>query len=312
LNIDLYIAELLYQFDRIVIPGLGAFIARYQPAFINNESNIIYPPRRKIIFSEDFKKDNGILAEYIAQKNNLSTEEAINELNVYCKNKIETLEKYGKVEFAKLGNLIKDNDRIIFKPEYKGNYLLQAQGMSEIKIEPKFSDKPLINKDQIVRKTIKKTYSRKPLLKRVLIYSAFGLVVILVLFYIDSVIYTDDEPLYYYENQFPKPESNTIDNIDKAIADQYDKKSALAYNETKITSNNQPHTYHIIAGSFNENINAEKLKNELFKKGFKAYVINSNGKYRVAVKSYSSKNDAISELDKFKKYLGNAIWVLEE
>lgn len=70
--------------------------------------------------------------------------------------------------------------------------------------------------------------------------------------------------------------------------------------------------YYIIAGSFGDLDNATSLMDDLKSQGFPAELIRTeNRMYRVAVKSYRSKQQAIDDLAYVKKYTGlEGCWVL--
>lgn len=67
-------------------------------------------------------------------------------------------------------------------------------------------------------------------------------------------------------------------------------------------SNNR---YFIIGGSFEEQLRAKKMASSI--EG--SEVIESDGRYRVSVASFSSKQEAFSSLDNYKSDFGNDIWV---
>lgn len=52
MNISKYILQLLYKYDKVTIPDIGAFTAKYQPAYINIENQVIYPPEEKLILMQ--------------------------------------------------------------------------------------------------------------------------------------------------------------------------------------------------------------------------------------------------------------------
>ncbi|HOF08168.1 MAG TPA: OmpA family protein, partial [Bacteroidales bacterium] len=84
-----------------------------------------------------------------------------------------------------------------------------------------------------------------------------------------------------------------------------------------ISSNTVPQKYfHIIGASVATNAEAEKIKNEYVKKGYQNAVIllRSDGKgYRVAYKSFPTKEEALKELEKLKKETNRSdLWILEQ
>ena len=62
--IDNYICELLYDHDCVIIPGLGGFIANFEPARIIRKQHTIMPPSKKIAFNGKLKNNDGLLADF--------------------------------------------------------------------------------------------------------------------------------------------------------------------------------------------------------------------------------------------------------
>ncbi|MDI6833939.1 MAG: OmpA family protein, partial [Bacteroidales bacterium] len=84
-----------------------------------------------------------------------------------------------------------------------------------------------------------------------------------------------------------------------------------------VSSNTVPQKYfHIIGASVTTYTNAEKIKNELIKKGYQDAVILSmpDGKgYRIAYKSFPTKEEAEKELERLKKETNNSdLWILQQ
>jgi cell division protein FtsN len=79
--------------------------------------------------------------------------------------------------------------------------------------------------------------------------------------------------------------------IRRAINRMTDKKRALMYKEPEDSK-----TYHIIAGSFQVRSNAIDYRDQLIKKGFKAKVLENESLFRISVKSFDEKEDALVEL----------------
>lgn len=75
-NLFRHIEYLLLSNDCVIVPGLGAFIAISRPASIDHDNGIILPPSRSVIFNQAVMSDDGLLANSIARKHNLSFDEA--------------------------------------------------------------------------------------------------------------------------------------------------------------------------------------------------------------------------------------------
>ena len=67
MNIEPYIAQLLYSYQCVTIPGFGAFLTEIQSAQLVESSNSFFPPKKMISFNAYLKNNDGLLANHIAQ-----------------------------------------------------------------------------------------------------------------------------------------------------------------------------------------------------------------------------------------------------
>lgn len=71
-----YIADLLFEHECVVIPGLGGFITKDHPASIHPLKHQFKPPSREIVFNPHLRTNDGLLLSLIAQSENLSYQDA--------------------------------------------------------------------------------------------------------------------------------------------------------------------------------------------------------------------------------------------
>ena len=62
-----YIADLLYRYNCVVVPGFGAFLAERTSARINDTTNTFFAPSKFIAFNEQLSTNDGLLVSYIAE-----------------------------------------------------------------------------------------------------------------------------------------------------------------------------------------------------------------------------------------------------
>ena len=70
--------------------------------------------------------------------------------------------------------------------------------------------------------------------------------------------------------------------------------------------------YLLIAGSFKNNRNAELLRDQLIRKGFKAEVRETGINFRVIIGQFADRQQAIQELRRMRSQLDQSVWLLEE
>ncbi|MDB5242229.1 MAG: sporulation protein, partial [Spirosoma sp.] len=64
-SVNDYLKKLLYQYECIIVPELGAFLTHYQAASFTESSGLYLPPRKRVAFNEALRLDDGILVNYI-------------------------------------------------------------------------------------------------------------------------------------------------------------------------------------------------------------------------------------------------------
>ena len=77
MNIEPYIAQLLYRYPCVTVPGFGAFLTEIQSAQLIESSNSFFPPKKMISFNAYLKNNDGLLANHIAQVEKTSYEYAV-------------------------------------------------------------------------------------------------------------------------------------------------------------------------------------------------------------------------------------------
>ena len=72
MNLEYHISQLLYRYQCVTIPGFGAFLTDYQSAQWHEPSNGFYPPKKLISFNSFLKNNDGLLANHLAQIENIT------------------------------------------------------------------------------------------------------------------------------------------------------------------------------------------------------------------------------------------------
>lgn len=93
IDMNSLIADLLYEQDTVIIPGLGAIIASYQAAEIDQVQGQIVPPTKKVSFNKNLTLDDGLLIASAQDKYQLSTSEVKKAVKYYVQEIQEGLEK---------------------------------------------------------------------------------------------------------------------------------------------------------------------------------------------------------------------------
>jgi len=128
-----YIESLLYRYECVVIPEFGAFLTQRQPARIDEEINEFYPPSKTISFNRQLKVNDGLLANHIAQAEEISYEQSLNKIYDFVENIRTSLDSHEQVSLGRIGLFYSQGEGFLFQPAGETNYLLESFGTSTIK-----------------------------------------------------------------------------------------------------------------------------------------------------------------------------------
>ncbi len=123
LNISKHINDLLYNHECVIVSGLGAFIVNKEETVIDQKRDYFSPNKKSISFNSQIKKNDGLLANYISETENISYEEACIHIAKFTKNILLKINNGENIQLESIGNLkINSIGEIIFDAYEKINY----------------------------------------------------------------------------------------------------------------------------------------------------------------------------------------------
>ncbi|MDG2228407.1 MAG: SPOR domain-containing protein [Flavobacteriales bacterium] len=135
-KIDQHIFELLFQHDCVILTDFGGFVANYVPAKVDENTQCIYPPAKRVIFNKYLTNNDGLLAHKIIANNSISYEQALIDISRFIGEIKSALSISKRFEIDKVGVLFLDpENNICFKPS-STNFLISSFGMSIVKAIP--------------------------------------------------------------------------------------------------------------------------------------------------------------------------------
>ena len=311
MKIELYIAQLLYRYQCVTVPGFGAFLTEIQSAQLIEGSNSFFPPKKRIAFNINLKNNDGLLANHIALAEKTSYEYALSAIQHEVFTWKKALEENEVLSIKNVGELRLNSDKnIVFTPNDQANYLTSSFGLA-----PFVS--PLV-KREIFEKEIS-VIEEKPTLTMVaeptktsFSYYKYAAILVLALGITASVGY----PMY--QNQIT---SETI-LVETAVQKQVQSKIQQA---TFFIENPVPAVtlsikspapakmpYHIMAGVYREEKNANKTLRILTRLGYDAKRIapNKNGFFPVLYGSYATFTEAEEAKKEINEKHNPDAWIL--
>lgn len=131
-----YISDLLFLHDCVIIPDFGGFICNYRSAYIDENSGVICPPGKDILFNRNLTHNDGLLVNWIAGKENITYDKATKQLILFCEDLKIRLNQKQRIVFGDIGVFFTDRRfNIIFEPG-KSNFFSEVYGMEIIETEP--------------------------------------------------------------------------------------------------------------------------------------------------------------------------------
>jgi hypothetical protein len=133
MDISRHISRLLFTHDCVIVPGFGGFVSNYQPTRVNKLQHQFHPPCKHILFNPSLTNNDGLLANEIAAGEAISYQEALQELAVFSRDTLRTLEQSKPVVFYNIGTLAIDGGGTIqFMQDHTINYLKNVYGMTSV------------------------------------------------------------------------------------------------------------------------------------------------------------------------------------
>jgi len=305
MNISSYIQDLLYRYECVVLPGFGAFLSQKQSAYIDDQSNEFYPPNKVISFNRQLIKNDGLLANYIAEVESVKYGTANNMIQEFVYDLENSLQNEAKAELANIGRLYLDReDRLQFEPFTEINFLTQSFGLDSYKTIPV--------QREVYKKQVEEIEEKAPLLftperrkSSLLKYAAIGLVALGISSFAGLNIYSSQVSKHNIAEQ-QEAESQLQEQIQQATFIIDNPLPPITFEVEKQSGN-----YHIVAGAFRVEENAQKKVDELRKDGHKARLLGANkyGLHQVVYSSHQSRREAINKLYAVKR-TNEAAWLL--
>lgn len=132
-----YIRQLLFGHDCVVIPGLGAFIANYQPARVRLQESRIFPPSKSIAFNRSLRQNDGLLVSLVSRSEGISYKEAEEKVQQFVQSCQSGLSKHRSYIFQDIGRLFYDQDEnLLFEPADTLNFLVDANSLPALELAP--------------------------------------------------------------------------------------------------------------------------------------------------------------------------------
>ena len=297
------INSLLYTNDCVTVPGFGSFIVNKFSSVYDEKKGKFYPPSRRVSFNPKIKNNDGLLANFISEKESISYEVAVKNIHnevISWKKKLNTepilLDNIGELSYN-------SDENIIFSPDLDSNHFLGSYGLPSIYYKKQQDLVSTYNESTLKKYNDLKGNSSISRVPDFVKYAAA-----LVIIFSTTVFLSNQYEEYNFQNQLILEQENrqkTIQRVESAVFD-FGSIPAIEL-EVKV----QVNKFHIIAGAFGVKSNADKLYKSLLSKGYNPtkLPLNDKGLIPISFDNFSNRKDAVIALRQLQMSENKDAWI---
>ncbi|WP_111879042.1 SPOR domain-containing protein [Aequorivita sp. CIP111184] len=307
MQLTTYIADLLYRYECVIIPGFGAFLTRYKSAHIDDSTNTFNPPSKVVSFNKQLQANDGLFANYVASVEKCSYETALQKIRKFTSEISISLSEGKTISFKNIGEFSLNEEKSLqFEPLQQQNYSTSSFGLSSF-ISPKISR-------EVYKETVASLEEKTPILftperreaKPYLKYAAIAVIAISAIGF---------GSLKLYESQVQKFNYAERQKANSLVENQIQEATFVIENPLPVLSLKLPkHTgmYHIVAGAYREEENADKKVEQLRDKGFSPLKMEPTryGLHQVLYASFEDRMEALKKLHEIQRVENTDAWLL--
>ena len=297
------INSLLYTNDCVTVPGFGSFIVNKFSSVYDEKKGKFYPPSRRVSFNPKIKNNDGLLANFISEKESISYEVAVKNIH----NEVISWKKKLNTEPILLNNIgelsYNSDENIIFSPDLDSNHFLGSYGLPSIYYKKQPDLVSTYNESTLKKYNDLKGNSSISRVPDFVKYAAALVIIIST-----TVFLSNEYEEYNFQNQLIFEQENrqkTIQRVESAVFD-FGSIPAIEL-EVKV----QVNKFHIIAGAFGVKSNADKLYKSLLSKGYNPtkLPLNDKGLIPISFDNFSNRKDAVIALRQLQMSENKDAWI---
>ncbi len=310
MQIEKHISDLLYRYQCVTVPGFGAFLTETVSAHVTGSASSFFPPKKVVSFNANVKNNDGLLANHVALQEKMSYELAVIKIGDVVNEWTYLLQNRNRVVLKNIGEISVNNEmNWIFEPFNSVNYLTDSFGLSSF-VSPEITREVLKQEVEILEEKTPIVFT--PERKRDYSYMKYAALFV-VMIGVGGFGYRT------YNNHI---ETKTL-AINKTVQEKVQQKIQQATfiidtpyeaSELKtVSTEDETMSYHIVAGAYRTEENANTAIADLKMEGFenaKMLPVNSRNLYYVVYDSFKQLTDAQIERKNIQKSHNPEAWLL--
>lgn len=313
MQIEKHISDLLYRYQCVTVPGFGAFLTETVSAHVTGSASSFFPPKKVVSFNANVKNNDGLLANHVALQEKMSYELAVIKIGDVVNEWTYLLQNRNRVVFKNIGEISVNNEmNWVFEPANTVNYLTDSFGLTPF-VSPEITREVL--KQEVEALEEKAPIIFTPERKRDYSYLKYAAVFVVMLGAGGFGYKT------YYDQQITNQTLLVEKNVQEKVQQQIQQATFLisapveAVELSVATPVEEKMPYHLVAGAYRSEENANKAIAELKSAGFenaKMLPMNKHNLYPVVYGSFKNLNEAQTERKNIQKSHNAEAWLLIE
>jgi hypothetical protein len=308
MQIEKHISDLLYRYQCVTVPGFGAFLTETVSAHVTGSASSFFPPKKVVSFNANVKNNDGLLANHVALQEKMSYELAVIKINDVAAEWTYLLQNRNRLAIKNIGEISVNNEmNWVFEPANTINYLTDAFGLTSF-VSPEITREKLKQEVEALEERAPIIFT--PQRKRNYSYLKYAAVFTIMLG-AGTFGYK-----MYYDQQVMEQTLIVEKKVQEKVQQQIQEATFMLSNpipsvELAIVEEKMP--YHLVAGAYRSEENANKAIAELNAAGFenaKMLPLNKHKLYPVVYASFKTLNEAQSERRAIQKSHNAEAWLL--
>ena len=313
MQIEKHISDLLYRYQCVTVPGFGAFLTETVSAHVTGSASSFFPPKKVVSFNANVKNNDGLLANHVALQEKMSYELAVIKIGDIVNEWTYLLQNRNRVVLKNIGEISVNNEmNWVFEPANTVNYLTDSFGLSSF-VSPEITREVL--KQEVEALEEKAPIIFTPERKKDYSYLKYAAVFVVMLGAGGFGYKT------YYDQQIETKTLAVQKNVQEKVQQQIQEATfvisapveAVELSVAAPVEEKMP--YHLVAGAYRSEENANKAIAELKAAGFenaKMLSMNKHNLYPVVYGSFKNLNEAQTERKNIQKSHNAEAWLLIE
>jgi hypothetical protein len=313
MQIEKHISDLLYRYQCVTVPGFGAFLTETVSAHVTGSASSFFPPKKVVSFNANVKNNDGLLANHVALQEKMSYELAVIKIGDVVNEWTYLLQNRNRVVLKNIGEISVNNEmNWVFEPANTVNYLTDSFGLTPF-VSPEITREVL--KQEVEALEEKAPIIFTPERKKDYSYLKYAAVFVTMLGAGGFGYKT------YYDQQITNQTLLVEKNVQEKVQQQIQQATfvisapveAVELSVAAPVEEKMP--YHLVAGAYRSEENANKAISELKATGFenaKMLPMNKHNLYPVVYGSFKNLNEAQTERKNIQKSHNAEAWLLIE